>query len=193
MEPSIERRERKTPHVFSITCGGTSCDEKGSFNMRRAIHSKFPGFILSALLLVLFGSFIFSSGTALAHRTMSTVAASPKTRAIPNVTCTTTPNYTTYNIYNSLLGYQVALRIGYENAAGNSGFGYCHIVAEHGTGPLNALAYVLEYGTVVSHDSTSVTIQGHFPTDGKTYRIFIVTSPILGDGYSKGIITAYSV
>lgn len=159
--------------------------------MRRAMHRKFQWFILGALLLVLFGSFIFSQGVVLAHST-STTATSSKSYVIPNVTCSTTPNYTTYQIYNSIVG-TVPLRIGYENASKTSGFGYCHIVAEHGTGPLAAIAYVLQYGQVVSHDATSSTIQGVYPGDGKTYRILVVTSPILSDGYSKGIITAYSV
>ncbi len=119
-------------------------------------------------------------------------AASYSTLRSSAPNCTTNPNYAIYNVYSSrILGGYWALRVGYENAQKTSGFGYCHIVAEHGTGPLQVIAYILDYGQVTSTDATSATLKGVWPGDGRRYTVVVITKPVLSDGYTKGILTAY--
>lgn len=146
-------------------------------------------FLLYAFLLLLFGSLLLSQGAISAYAASKTV--SPHERGIvPNVTCTTTPNYTINAFYGSFIG-TVVLRVGWENAQQTSGFGYCHIVAEHGLYPLSFISYVLTYGHATGGTATSITIQCVYPGDWKNHTVVVITSPILSDGYSKGILTAY--
>lgn len=144
--------------------------------------------LLSVLLSVMLLSLILSQGIAFASTASSAVLL--RKHVTPKVTCTSTDNQTIYANYTSIVG-DVLFRVGYQSGSG--GYGYCHVLAGH-PDALPTIAYILDYGQVVASSSSSVTIQGVWPGNWKTYQIYIVTSNNgMKDGQERGIVSAYSV
>lgn len=144
--------------------------------------------ILSVLLSVMLLSLILSQGLAFASTASPTVLH--RKHVAPDVTCTSSDNQTIYANYTSIVG-NVLFRVGYQSGSG--GYGYCHVLAGH-PDALQVIAYVLDYGQVTASSPTSVTIQGVWPGNWLTYRIYIVTSSNgMKDGQERGIVSAYSV
>lgn len=96
------------------------------------------------------------------------------------------PRYNIRKFYSSIIG-TVPLREGYP-----TGFGYEHIINDHGVYPDAAVNYVLDYGHLTSQSGTRNEIQGVYVGDNRNYLIIVDTQTIRQDGYWKGIITAYA-
>ncbi|HLZ62333.1 MAG TPA: hypothetical protein VKR06_35765 [Ktedonosporobacter sp.] len=157
--------------------------------MQQPLCHKLCHFIVSvALLPTICGIFTLFSGVVSAHAAHMTFAPTSAPH-IHNVTCTTSDNQDIYVRYSSIRG-EILFRVGYEDAAHNRGYGYCHVLAGH-PDALSTIEYVLTYGVIIATTPTSFTVRGE-DINGKQYQIYIVSSNNgMTDGQMRGIVSAY--
>ena len=156
---------------------------QNSISFRSSHWHVAKAFIIVLLTLILgLTSLSFTSPSYAASPSVKT-STSPHVLAVP---LAPDPRYVVRKNYTSIVG-TVPLREGYP-----TGFGYQHILHDHGVYPDGAITYILDYGRVTSQSGTRVVIEGNYPTDNRDYLILIDQQIIRQDGGIKGIITAYA-